>query len=107
MGRNSVIKAFDPANKTGTPLDLFSGRDTRRPVIVELLRSPWIVRGSQVASGSSGHGGKRREEEVEVVWDGTRRTPDILKTPSSKAMSISWAVSPGSSTSRTRFRFVS
>lgn len=75
MGRNRAIKEFDPAKKAGQPLDLFSGRDTRRPVIVELLRSPWIVRGSQVASGSSGHGGKRREEEVEVVWDGTRRAP--------------------------------
>ncbi|PKQ38627.1 MAG: hypothetical protein CVT59_00595 [Actinobacteria bacterium HGW-Actinobacteria-1] len=75
MGRNSAIKSFDPAKETGQPLDLFSGRDARRPVIIELLRSPWIVRGSQVATGNSGHGGKRREEEVTVVWDGARRAP--------------------------------
>ncbi len=75
MGRNRAIKEFEPARRAGAPLDLFSGRDTRLPVIVELLRSPWIVRGSQVASDASGHGGKRRETEVAVVWDGARRAP--------------------------------
>lgn len=75
MGRNSAIKRFDPAKEAGQPLDLFSGRDARRPVIVELLRSPWIVRGSQIASGTSGHSGKRREMEVEVIWNGARRAP--------------------------------
>lgn len=74
MGYNHAIKEFDPAKNDGQPLDLFSGRDARRPVIVELLRSPWIVRGSQLTAGS-GHGGKRREEEVPVVWDGARRSP--------------------------------
>ncbi len=78
MGRNSAIKGFDPAKETAQPLDLFSGRDARRPVIVELLRSPWIVRGSQVASGTSAHGGKHRESEIDVVWDGGRRAPSAF-----------------------------
>ncbi len=79
MGRNSAIKKFDPATETGhQPIDLFSGKDARRPVIVELLRSPWIVRGSHVPSGSSGHGGKRRELEVKVQWDGARRAPSTF-----------------------------
>jgi len=79
MGRDHAIKEFDPATGNGQPLDLFSGRDARRPVIVELLRSPWIVRGSQVAAGTSGHGGKRRDEELDVVWDGARRAPSAFK----------------------------
>lgn len=96
MGRNSAIKGFDPGKDTGQPLDLFSGRDARRPVIVELLRSPWIVRGSQVASGSSGHGGKRRDQEVEVVWDGARRAPSSFRIKEKRysvdALVQTWAI---------------
>jgi hypothetical protein len=96
MGRNSAIKRFDPGKDTGQPLDLFSGRDARRPVIVELLRSPWIVRGSQVAVGTSGHSGKRREEEIEVVWNGARRVPSSFlmhgKRYSVDALVQTWAL---------------
>lgn len=74
MGRNRAIKAFDP-RKEGQPLDLFTATDTRLPVILELLRSPWIVRASEIASPASGLGGKRQEREVFVVWDGARRSP--------------------------------
>lgn len=76
MGRNREIKAFDPRNRPGQPLDLFTATDTRLPVIMELLRSPWIVRASElVQPGSSGLAGKQREREIEVVWDGGRAAP--------------------------------
>jgi hypothetical protein len=74
MGRNRAIKAFDP-RKEGQPLDLFTATDTRLPVILELLQSPWIVRASELVAPGSGLGGKKREREVLVVWDGARRSP--------------------------------
>ncbi|MBC7266414.1 MAG: DUF6504 family protein [Anaerosomatales bacterium] len=74
MGRHRAIKQYRPADRAGQPLDLFTGRATRTPVILELLRSPWIVRGSQLVSGPLGSG-KRREEPIEVVWDGSKRAP--------------------------------
>ena len=83
MGRNHAIKTFDPRT-TGQPLDLFTATDTRTPVIVELLRSPWIVRGSDLRhdtsdlEGGSGLGGKRRERTIGVVWDGLRAGPRIF-----------------------------
>lgn len=73
MGRNRAIKEFDPARDGGQPLDLFTGRDSRVPVVLELLRSPWVVRGSQMAGGSGS--GKRRDEVIDVVWDGAKRSP--------------------------------
>ncbi|MCE5203237.1 MAG: DUF6504 family protein [Coriobacteriales bacterium] len=75
MGRNRAIKEFDPARQKGQPLDLFTGRESRLPVVLELLKSPWIVRGSQVAKSSTASAGKRREEAVEVVWDGRKASP--------------------------------
>lgn len=75
MGRNRAIKTFDP-RKAGQPLDLFTATDTRLPVIMELLRSPWIMRASElVQPGGSGLAGKQREREIEVVWDGRRAAP--------------------------------
>lgn len=75
MGRNRAIKAFEP-RKSGQPLDLFTATDTRLPVIMELLRSPWITRASElVQPGSSGLAGKQRECEIEVVWDCGRGAP--------------------------------
>lgn len=74
MGRNHAIKAFDP-HKEGQPLDLFTATDARLPVVLELLRSPWIVRASEIPAQASGLGGKKHEREVSVVWDGVRRAP--------------------------------
>jgi len=74
MGRNRAIKTFDP-RKPGQTLDLFTETDTRLPVILELLRSPWVVRASEIVAPESGLGGKRRERAVSVVWDGNRRAP--------------------------------
>jgi len=75
MGRDRAIKEFDPARSTAQAIDLFTGRDSRLPVIVELLRSPWVVRGSEIAATPKGGAGKRREEPVEVTWDGQRGAP--------------------------------
>ena len=102
MGRNRAIKVFDP-RITGESLDLFTVADSRLPVIVELLRSPWITRGSEVgasASGSgtvaSGYGGKRREREIEVVWDGGRAAPRLFVLEGRRypvdAVVQSWAI---------------
>jgi hypothetical protein len=74
MGRNRAIKTFDPRT-TGHPLDLFTATDTRLPVIIELLKSPWIIRASELSAPASGLGGKRRERDIEVAWDGSRRAP--------------------------------
>ena len=74
MGRNHEIKTFDP-RRPGQPLDLFTATDTRRPVIVELLKSPWLVRASDITRAASGTSGKLRERGVEVTWDGGRGAP--------------------------------
>lgn len=74
MGRNHAIKAFDPRT-TRHSLDLFTATDTRLPVIVELLKSPWILRASELSAPASGLGGKCRERDIEVTWDGNRCAP--------------------------------
>ena len=96
MGRDRAIKEFDPARSNAQALDLFTGRDSRLPVIVELLRSPWVVRGSQIATGSGGNAGKRREETIEVTWDGNRGAPATFVWHSRRykvdALVQTWAV---------------
>ena len=102
MGRNHAIKVFDPRN-TGESLDLFTATDSRLPVIVGLLRSPWITRGTEVgpsASGAdaaiSGLAGKRREHEIELVWDAGRAAPRSFTISGRRypvdAVVQSWAV---------------
>ncbi|MEL7668648.1 MAG: DUF6504 family protein [Actinomycetota bacterium] len=95
MGRNRAIKTYDP-RMTGESLDLFTASDTRTPVIMELLRSPWIVRGSELGAGVSGLAGKRREHAVEVVWDAGRAAPRSFMAGGKRyvidAVVQSWAV---------------
>ena len=95
MGRNRAIKQYEPRT-TGHPLDLFTASDARTPVIVELLRSPWIVRGSEIGRGSTGLAGKRREREVEVVWDASKGAPRSFTSDGRRypvdAVVQSWAV---------------
>jgi hypothetical protein len=67
MGRNAEIRGFD-ARKAGQPLDLF-GSASRRAVVLELLSTPWLRRGSQVAAPA------RVEVEVPVEWDAERGRP--------------------------------
>lgn len=67
MGSNAAIKGFD-AKRAGQPLDLFESA-SRLPVVLELLSSPWVRRGSEL------DGPKRSEIEVPVEWDGERARP--------------------------------
>jgi hypothetical protein len=67
MGNNAAIRRFD-ARKAGQPLDLFESA-SRRPVVLELLSTPWIRRGSQV------DGPRRVEVVVPVEWDPERARP--------------------------------
>lgn len=95
MGRNRAIKTFDPRT-TGQSLDLFTATDTRTPVIVELLKSPWIVRASEMVPAVSGLAGKRRERRIEVVWDASRGAPRSFTANGRRyvvdAVVQSWAV---------------
>ena len=72
MGRNTAIKRFD-AHPTGQPLDLFTSSVGKTPIVLELLGTPWIRRGSDLPSGDGT--AKRTEVPVEVEWDGERGRP--------------------------------
>lgn len=74
MGRNSAIKHYD-STPQGQPMDLFSSKGGRLPVIVELLRSPWIFRASELVREEDAGLGKRKIETVAVAWDERRRCP--------------------------------
>lgn len=67
MGHNAAIRGFDP-KKPGQPLDLFQAAG-RLPVVLELLSTPWVKRGSQI------DGPTRVEVEVPVDWDGEHGRP--------------------------------
>lgn len=74
MGRNSAIKRYD-VTPAGQPLELFETRRARLPVILELLKSPWIVRASELARKDGVFAAKRADEPIEVTWDSERRCP--------------------------------
>jgi Family of unknown function (DUF6504) len=76
VGRNTAIKRFD-AHPTGQPLDLFTSAQGKTPVVLELLGSPWIRRGSDLPQGDGT--GKRTEMAVEVEWDGERGRPATFR----------------------------
>lgn len=112
MGRYRAIKQYRPAERLGQPLDLFTEQTSRPSVIAELLKSPWIVRGAQLPRGPLG-AGKRREEPVEVAWDGSKGAPVAFVWNGSRyrvdALVQSWSVErawwdPRARTSRRCFR---
>jgi hypothetical protein len=74
MGRNAAIKQYDP-HTPGQPIDLFDSVRGRLPVVLELLKSPWIARGSDLPCAEEPSAGKRAGVAVAVTWDGERRTP--------------------------------
>ncbi len=74
MGRNAAIKRYD-VHPEGQPVDLFDSVRGRLPVVLELLKSPWIVRGADLLHAEDAPTGKRATEEVVVAWDGERRAP--------------------------------
>ena len=95
MGRNTAIKRY-PTHTDGQPLDLFGDKRGRLPVVLELLRSPWIVRGSELATGDGSAPGKRIEHEVAAEWDGQRGCPSEFTWNAKRyrvdALAQAWAV---------------
>jgi len=75
VGRNRAIKHYD-ATPAGQPLELWGDGHGRLPVIVELLRSPWLMRASDLLTPTAENcTTKRAEQVVPVVWDPERRCP--------------------------------
>jgi hypothetical protein len=74
MGRNAPIKRFN-ATETGQTMDLFSSKEGRLPVILELLKTPWIMRASELVHDDAAQSAKRREETIAVAWDARCRCP--------------------------------
>lgn len=74
VGRNADIKRYS-ASSTGQPLELFGGKRSRMPVIIELLASPWLVRASDLARKDGSCAARTTEESIEVAWDAQRQYP--------------------------------
>lgn len=74
MGRNSAIKHYS-ATSAGQPLELFETKRAKLPVVIELLKSPWIVKASELAHRDGASAAKRAEETVAVEWDSERQRP--------------------------------
>jgi len=94
MGRNAAIKRFDP--KSGQPMGLFDAKEGRLPVIIELLKSPWLSRASDLAHAEDAGVGKRREQPVAVAWNERRHCPAAFelhaRTYAIDAVVQTWAV---------------
>ncbi|MDH4139292.1 MAG: hypothetical protein OEV43_01850 [Coriobacteriia bacterium] len=78
MGRNAEIKRFD-STPGGQPMDLFQAKEGRLPVIIELLRSPWIIRASELSMPEDTGTGKRLNAPVAVAWDERRCCPSAFE----------------------------
>ena len=74
MGRNAAIKRYN-ATPVGQPLELFETKRSRLPVLVELLKSPWIVRASDLTRKDGVLAAKRPDQPVEVEWNSDRQCP--------------------------------
>lgn len=74
MGRNTAIKNYD-ATPAGQPMELFGSRHSKTPAILELLKSPWIVRASELSHKDGASAAKRTDEPVEVEWNAERQCP--------------------------------
>jgi hypothetical protein len=77
VGRNSAIKRFDPQD-TGETLDLLESHTGRLPVVLELLRSPWLMRASELLDDVPDGLGSSREETIAVSWDPQRSSPSAF-----------------------------
>lgn len=113
MGRTADIKRHE-SHPSGQPMELFGFRSGRLPVVLELLRSPWIVRGSELRTSSGADAGSRLVgEEVAVVWDSGCGCPAAFRWRGRPypvdAVAQTWAVerwwwSPSRRVSRRCFR---
>ena len=77
MGRNAAIKRYN-TTPVGQPFELFETKRSRLPVLVELLKSPWIVRASDLARRDGVLAAKRSDQPVEVEWNPDRQCPDAF-----------------------------
>lgn len=78
VGRNAAIKQYD-SNPPGQPLELLGTKHARVPVIIELLKSPWIMRASELTRRDGSEATKRAEESVVVSWDPERQYPKAFE----------------------------
>jgi hypothetical protein len=92
-------------------MDLFDAANGRAPVVLELLGTPWIRRGSDLESGDGT--GKRAETSVSVEWNAERGCPTAFvrdrKRHAIDAIVQQWAIERcwwdrGSAVSRRCFR---
>lgn len=74
MGRNAAIKQYDTVPED-LPLEFGKTRQNRLPVIREILRSPWVMRASELPRRDGFWSAKHAGEPVEIVWDPERRCP--------------------------------
>ena len=74
MGRNSAIKHYETTPE-GQPMELEDSQHGRQPVVRELLKSPWLVRASELVLRDDAWSTKRTDEQIDVVWDGERQRP--------------------------------
>ncbi len=74
MGRNAAIKRYN-ARPEGQPIELWDEQHGRLPIVMELLKSPWIMRASDLLKRDGACATKRIDEVIEVIWDAERQCP--------------------------------
>jgi len=74
VGHNAAIKHYVPL-PDGRPLDLFDSAEGLRPVVRDLLATPWLVRASELRRPGDGGLGRRIGEPVIVSWDASTLSP--------------------------------
>jgi len=83
VGRNSAIKRYE-STPAGQPMELFETKHSRLPVILELLKSPWIVRASELTRKDGAFAARRANEPVAVEWDARRQCPSAFTRDSKR-----------------------
>ena len=78
MGRNAEIRGYEP-HPEGQSMDLFETTRGRLPVVLELLKSPWVSRASELEQKGEATTCRQLEKPLDVVWDGERRSPSSFR----------------------------
>lgn len=87
MGRNAAIKRYS-ATPEGQSLELWDEHHGRLPIVLELLRSPWIVRASTLLRRDGACAAKRAEEVIGVEWDPERQCPLAFTRTTSHGLKV-------------------
>lgn len=74
MGANSAIKRYS-AWERGVQPQLFCEDRFESTAIADLLRTPWVSRGSQLVREDGSCSCRHVEEPVDVAWDRSRARP--------------------------------